>query len=174
MATGTGFSNAFEATLLDDLFRTPGTASLRSLYLYLFTGSVGDGLADDGSRNGGTTSVNLCTGGGFTPKTLANSDFASAVAGAPSTRSLSTSQSWTAVGSAFGSLCWWAISTVSGATIVDNASWDSNKSSMIAHGPITTSGGSATAVTVNTGETFTMDSTNPIKFQLGDPGDTFA
>ncbi len=170
---GTGFSNAAEAAVLDNA--TVGFG--RTLYLYLFAwggtagAGAGNGLTDAGARE---TNVNLVTGGAFTPATVASGDWSAAVAGAPTSKSLNATKSWTASGSGFGEIVWWALSTVSGATITNNATWDSNASSMVAHGPITTSGGTATYVTVNTGETFQFDATNPIKIQLGDPTDTFA
>jgi len=169
-----GFSNAAEAAILDNA--TVGLG--RTLYLYLFkwTGTAGQGntasMGDDGTRG---TSMSLITADG--PKTVASSDWASAVAGNPTTKSLSPASpiSFTNASVALGEVCWWALSTTSGATITSDATWDSNKAAMVAHGPITDGSGNQTSVTVAAGETFQFSSTAPIKMQLGDPGvDTFS
>lgn len=167
-----GFSNAYEAAILDGIFYVPKTATPRSLYLYLFkvttTWGPNSVMADDGTLG---SELDLLTAAGGGPKTLADSDFAAASGGNPTTRALQTEQKWTA-GATFGDLCWWAVSTVSGSTITTEQLWTDNKASMVAHGPITDGAGVPVKIAVANGESFQFDATNPILFQIGDTGFT--
>lgn len=174
----TGFSDLQEAACLDDLFRVPRSGTPRSLYLYLFNTSTpgvsaSSVMADDGTRG---ASLGAVTGGSFTKLTVSTADFSQATAtmGAPTTKSSITTLAWTAVTTGFGELCWWALSTWDGTGGFTNANWDTNKALMVAHGPITDNAGAATTVPVAAGETFQFDSTAPLRFQAGDPGDSFA
>lgn len=163
MAGNTGFSNSAEAAILDDA--TVGLG--RTLYLALFkwTGTAGAGagnsLNDDGTA---PTNVAEVSASGYSRLTVSSGHWAAAVAGAPTYKVAptgATTYSWTAT-AAFGELCAWGLYTAStGGTYVCG-------------GVLTTSGGTATSVTVNAGETFQFDSSNQLKVQLGDPGDTFA
>ena len=239
-----GASNATEAAILGDIFRTPATGTLRSLYLYAFKYDgyqAGNGakvqMDDDGtitsylsgatitisgttaiadSANGftaamngmvideasgkipagttftyltagtGTLSAASTNGAGLTVKinafslataisptylTVSDSDFGAAVAGAPSTRSLTAQKLFTAMGTQ--EICWWALNSVSGSTIVDQTTWNANKASMLYHGGVTDTSGVRMSAAVGTSQTFEWNSSNPIKIQIGDVGDPF-
>lgn len=158
---GSGFSDASEQAILDNA--TVGLG--RTLYIALFkwSGTAGAGanntINDDGTF---PTSVAEVSTGGYARVSLASTDWNAATGTAPASKSTNATKSWTASGAAFGELCGWGLYTASTA------------GTFVAGGTLTNSVGTATSVTVNSGETFQFDATNPIKMQLGDPSDTFA
>jgi len=124
----------------------------------------------------GTAKINqfsLATALSPSYKTVASGDWGAAVGGAPTTKGTTSTLAF--VASAANEICWMALNTVIGTTIVDQSTWNSNKSTMIFHGPITDpSTGVQKVITLANGETFQFDSADPIKAQLGDTSDTFS
>lgn len=161
MPGGSGFSDSGELAILNDA--TVGLG--RTLYIALFkwTGTAGAGanntVNDDGTFPTTTSEVNT---GGYARLSLLSTDWAAATGTAPASKSTNVTKAWTASGAAFGELVGWGLFTaLTGGTLV-------------ALGTLTNSSGTPTSVTVNTGETFQFDASNPIRMQLGDPTDTFA
>lgn len=155
----TGFTDAAEKALLDDASAGLG----RTLYLALFkwTGSSGTGAGqtpnDDGTL---PTNVVEVSGGGYARVSVASGDWAAATGTAPASKNLNATKTWTATAN-YGEVVAWGL-------------YDASTSgNLVCFGPVTNSAGTATYVTVNNGDTFGFDASNPIKVQLGDPTDTF-
>ena len=165
-----GFTAAMDGMVIDE---ASGKIPLGTTFHYL---TAGTGTLSAACTNGSglTVKINafsLATAISPTYRTLADTDFGSAVGGAPSTRSLSTQQLYTA--SAIQEICWWALNSVSGATIVDQTTWAANKATMCWHGQVTDVDGDQMSVPVGVSQTFEWNATNPIKIQIGDVGDPF-
>jgi hypothetical protein len=163
-----GFTDPTEQAILENA--TVGLGRTLYLGLYKWTGTAGAGAGntanDDGSvGSGAAANVAEVNTGGYTRLTITSAEWATATGTAPATKAGPKSGSgpwaWTASGAALGELCGWGLYTaLSGGTPV-------------CVGTLTNSSGTATSVTVNSGETFQFDSSNQIKVQLGDPSDTF-
>ena len=170
MALGSGFSNNEEAAIL--LGTSLGLKN-QTLYLYLFTGAVGDGLSDDGSINGGASPVALCTGGSLNACGVAITPamWTGAQGTDPVTLSMPVTNPVTmqAVGSGFGNLCWWALhKNPPSLPIQTTLQWTGAQANMVCHGPITDGSGFPASIPVGVGESFQIDTTNPLRMQIGD------
>lgn len=162
---GTGFTDAAERSILDDA--TVGLGRTLYLGLYKWTGTAGAGAGntanDDGTLGtGGAANVAEVNTGGYARVQILSGGWNAATGSAPASKQTNGTLSWTASGAAFGELCGWGLYTAS------------SGGTPVCVGTLTNSSGTATSVTVNSGETFQFDATNPIKVQLGDPSDTFA
>lgn len=167
----TGFTKTAQVTMLDSTVGLGKSGvNTRTLYMALFkyvSGATHAGLEpnDDGTLPTGLAEVNT---GAYARLAVDQTKWDNAVAGAlgtPSSKSTNATIAFTAVGADFGELTAWGLYDVSSGGTSAN---------LIASGPLTNSGGSAIAVTVNTGETFQFDAGNPVRAQLGDLSDTFA
>lgn len=156
-----GFTDATEQAILDNA--TVGLGRTLYLGLYKWTGTAGAGAGqtanDDGTLPANVAEVNT---GGYARLTVTSGNWNAATGTSPASKQTNTTLSWTASGAAFGELSGWGLYTAS------------TGGTPVCIGTLTNSSGTATSVTVNSGETFQFDATNPIKVQLGNPTDTFA
>lgn len=161
----TGFTDTAEQALLDDATSGLGRTLFLALYKWTGTTGAGDGVTVSETNTLPSNLVEVTAGSGYSRLSVASSDWASAVGGAPTVKQFASavSKTWTATAN-FGEIVAWALCAASTVNVRDE----------IVVGPITTSGGTATHVQVNSGDTFGFDTANPIKVQLGDPTDTFS
>lgn len=156
-----GFSDASEQAILDNATVGLGRTLYLALYKWSGTAGAGAGVTINDDATFPTNCAEVSTGG-YARLSVTSGNWNSATGTAPATKQTNATLSWTASGAAFGELCGWGLYTAS------------SGGTLVAAGTLTNSSGTATSVTVNSGETFQFDATNPIKMQLGDPSDTFA
>lgn len=159
----TGAAKATQTAFLDNA--TVGLG--RTLYLALikWTGTSGAGAGQE-PNDDGTMPANVAevSGGGYARKSVASTDWSSAVAGALGTasskqvpKSGGAAITWTASGAAYGEIVAYALYDASSA------------GNMIWSGCLTDSSGTPVYRTVSDGDSFTFDETNPIVVKAGDP-----
>lgn len=161
----TGFTDTAEAALLDDASSGLGRTLFLALYKWTGTSGAGAGVTVSETNTLPTNLVEVTAGSGYSRLSVAASDWAAAVGGAPTVKQFASgvTKTWTAT-AAFGEIVAWALCAASTVNVRDE----------VIVGPVTNAGGTATFVQVNAGDTFGFDTANPIKVQLGDPTDTFS
>ena len=159
----TGFTKSAQTALLENA--TDGLGRTLHLALFKWTGTAGAGAGQEPNDDGTLpTNVAEVSGGGYSRKSVASTDWSTAAAGALGTasskqvpKSGGSAISWTASGAAYGELVAWGLYTAS------------SGGTLVASGPLTDSSGTPTYRTINDGDTFQFDSSNPILMRLGDP-----
>lgn len=167
-----GFSDDSEKAILDSA--TVGLG--RTLYLALFrwSGTTGQGagktINDDGTLNSGeATNVREVTATGYARKQIASDYWLNATNIGYASKALASAVTWNAGAEAYGEICGWGLFTASAGV----ASGAASAAGLVCSGTLTNSIGQDSSVQVNANETFQFDSTNPIRVQLGDVGDSF-
>lgn len=175
-----GFTKYAQKAILDS-----AVGLNRDLYvgLYKFSSAVaGYEPYDDGTEIAGLDEL---TGlGGYARIIIANGDWTTVTLGGAGAGVVGTgggtpppsSTSWTGGGPTFKKstkTCAFTATADWGALVAFGL-WDAlTAGNLIVAGPLTNASGTPIAVTVNNGETFQFDSSNPIQVQLGDLGDTW-